>query len=157
MADFDLQVDGLQLIEEELKKLEDDVDNPITWYAGTNVFYSVYLEFGTSKMDPRTFMRPALNEARSGVDAFIRRHTNTDPETIDDVNEYIQTLAFAFESRIKGIITQKNIIDTGRLRASILAVPVDPSQLPSVEDFDNRQTTFDPDEGRQVVDIEVDV
>lgn len=31
-------------------------------YVGTNVEYAPYIEFGTSKMDPRPYLRPAVND-----------------------------------------------------------------------------------------------
>lgn len=106
-------------------------------------------------MDPRLAFRPALNVARANPDQFIRQNTNTTPEEIDDVNEYIRALAFAFERRIKEIITIKDIIDTGTYRASVVAVPTDPSDLPTVEDFDG--DNINPDAGRQMVSREIEI
>lgn len=33
--------------------------------VGTDVHYAIYLEFGTRRMRPRPFLRPALNAART--------------------------------------------------------------------------------------------
>lgn len=75
--------------------------------------------------DPIPFFRPAVNEVRlQGVDGFIRHNTRKDIEDIDSTRELLQTLAFALEGRIKEIITQKGLVDTGNLRASVSAVPI---------------------------------
>lgn len=36
------------------------------WRVGTNVEYALYLEFGTRRMAPRPFLRPAAEKVRNG-------------------------------------------------------------------------------------------
>ena len=97
----------------------------------------LFLEFGTSKMDPRPFFRPAIRDVQSkGVDGFIESVTETTVDEIESAEELVQTVAFGLERKIKQIITRKGIIDTGTLRASVAAIPVaDVSALPTEADF----------------------
>jgi hypothetical protein len=96
-----------------------------------------YLEFGTSKMDPKPFFQPAINEARiEGIRGFIRHNTDISLSQIDTLDQLLAVLALALERRVKEIITRKGLIDTGTLRASVLAVPGgDPSVLPDETEF----------------------
>lgn len=38
--------------------------SPGRWRVGTNVEYAIFLEWGTRKMAPRPFMRPAVEKSR---------------------------------------------------------------------------------------------
>jgi len=137
MADFSLNLDGLDEALRELEGLEGDVSTLATFTVGTGVSYSVFLEFGTSKMDAKPFFRPAINEVRTqGVDGFIARNTRTSVEALPDADAVLRVLALALERRIKEIITEKSLIDTGTLRASVVAVRGgDPSRLPDEGDL----------------------
>jgi phage protein, HK97 gp10 family len=143
MSDFSLELEGIDDAIEELERVEDTVETRAQFTVGTAVFYSRFIEAGTSKMDARPFFQPALTEVRAeGVDGFIRANTRTSVDDLDDFEQVLQVLALALERRIKEIITAKGIIDTGTLRASITAVRGDdPSKLPDVSDFDG----FDSD------------
>jgi hypothetical protein len=137
VIDLDLNLDGLEAAINRLNELEDDVETLATYTIGTGVSYAVYLEFGTSQMDAKPFFRPAINEVRiQGVDGFIAHNTKTTVGALPDADAVIKTLAFALERRIKEIITDKDLIDTGTLRASVLAVRSDtPSVLPGEDEF----------------------
>ena len=37
-------------------------------YAGSSVYYAIYQEFGTRKMKPQPFMRPAIEQVTKGTD-----------------------------------------------------------------------------------------
>lgn len=134
---LELNLDGLEAAINRLDELEDDVETLTTYTVGTAVEYSVYLEFGTSKMDAKPYFRPAINEVRAqGVDGFIAHNTRTSVETLPDADAVIRVLALALERRVKEIITEKGLIDTGTLRASIVAVRGgDPSVLPGEGEF----------------------
>lgn len=137
MSDWSLGLDGLEAAISRLEELESDVETLSAYTVGTGVEYSVYLEFGTSKMDAKPFFRPAINEIRiQGVEGFIRHNTRTTADRLETADDVIRVLALALERRVKEIITQKGLIDTGTLRASIVAVRgVDPSALPTEGDF----------------------
>jgi hypothetical protein len=143
MTDFSLDLDGIESAIEELERVQDTVETRAKFTVGTAVFYSRFVEAGTSKMDARPFFQPALAEVRAeGVDGFIRSNTRTSVDDLDDFTQVLQVLALALERRIKEIITAKGIIDTGTLRASIVAVRGDdPSELPGADEFEG----FDSD------------
>jgi hypothetical protein len=135
--DLTLELQGLEQALARLEELEEDVETLSTYTVGTGVEYAVYLEFGTSKMDAKPFVRPTINEVRiQGVDGFIAHNTKTTVDAQESLNDVIRILAFAMERRMKEIITQKGLIETGTLRASIVAVRGgDPSALPSSDDL----------------------
>lgn len=137
MAELNLDLDGLEETYEALDRLEDRWTGGGRWVVGTGVEYAIYLEFGTRHMDPKPFLRPAVTELQRGVGQFIRANTNTTLEEIDDVEELLRTIAFGLERRIKEIITQKGLVATGTLRASVSALPLaDANMLPTAEDVD---------------------
>jgi len=88
-------------------------------------------------MDAKPFFRPAISEVRSrGVEGFIAENTGTTVEAQEDAADVLEILALALERRIKEIITDKGLIDTGTLRASVVAVRgADPSKLPVEDDL----------------------
>jgi hypothetical protein len=122
MSDFSLNFDGVEELDVEFGERAEDWTGGGTAYAGTAVNYAVYVEFGTSKMDPRPYLRPAVSEAKSDLEEFIDENTNTTARSITSASDLVQTVALALERRVKEIITEKGIIDTGTLRASIRAV-----------------------------------
>jgi len=126
MADFDVEVEGFRRVLESLEDIQSDLRGAGTVTIGTGVEYAVYLEFGTSDMDPKPFFRPALAELRvQGVEGFLRSNTNLSAEQIDELDTLVDAVGLALERRIKEIITKKSLIDTGTLRASVLAIPGD--------------------------------
>ena len=154
MSDWELELEGLRNVVESLNDLEAAVETDRTVTVGSGVEYSVYLELGTSDMDPKPFFRPALGELRAnGVAGFVREHTRTTVEALGSADQVVAALALALERRIKEIITRKGLIDTGTLRASVLAVPGDnPSALPGEGEFSgfDSDTPAPPRAGRAV-------
>lgn len=118
-----VDVRGEAALFEELDELADDFSDAGDWVVGTAVEYAAANEFGTATRDARPFFRPALSELRGDVAGFIDDNSQTDIDEIDSGDELVATVAFALERRIKEIVTRKGIVDTGTLRASILAVP----------------------------------
>ena len=89
-----------------------------TWVVGTRVEYSVYLEFGTSRMPPYPFMRPAVEHVMSNeADAIA--------DQADSVGEVISGIAKAIERRAKHYATTGvppgPDVQSGTLRSSIQA------------------------------------
>jgi hypothetical protein len=169
-----VEVNGLDDVFDELEELQDDYGRDgEDWQVGTNVEYAIYLEFGSSShviqgnpllyfeneegqliskeqvkhpgTDPQPFFRPAANEVRlQGPGGFIRHNTKRDPEEIGSTREFVATLAFALQRRMQEIITDKGLIDTGNLRASVRATPVgDVSNLPDASEV-NPNEVFNP-------------
>jgi len=147
MSDFDFDLSGVQAAEQDFRDEIDDWTGGGAAYVGSAVEYGVYLEFGTSKMNPKPFFRPVLADARQDVAAFIDDNTNTTVRAIDSAEELVETLALAIERRVKELITQKGLIDTGTLRASIVAVR-SPASLPDEDDLPSGQN-IPPSAGRR--------
>lgn len=80
-----------------------------TWVVGTNVEYSVYVEFGTYKMAAQPYLRPAVEAARRRFDSFLSNAPNLD--------KAIERIALFIEREAK----RRCPVDTGNLRASIRA------------------------------------
>ena len=137
MADFEVELEGFRRVLDALDDISNDLRGAGTVTVGTGVSYSVFLEFGTRDMDPKPFFRPALAELRvQGVDDFIRSNTRLSAEQIGDLDGLVTVVGLALERRIKEIITAKGLIDTGTLRASVVAVRgTDPSELPTEGDL----------------------
>lgn len=162
MADFSLSLDGLAELEAALDELEGDLESSREVIVGTGVSYSIYLESGTRHMDPKPFFGPAINEVRTqGVERFVEDNTNLSVEALDTLDQLVAVLGLALERRIKEIITQKGLIDTGTLRASVVAVPgTDPSALPTESDLSGftADSPAPPTAGRAVTEtVEVDL
>jgi hypothetical protein len=148
MATFDVSTSGFDALEERLNALEERVTDTASWVVGTRVEYAVYLEFGTRHMDPKPFLRPAVQEAKTNTAGFIRKNTKLTLADIDSAEELVQTLALALERRIKEIITEKDLIETGTLRASIAAVPSGQRDaVPTADDIDFNENDNPVDAG----------
>jgi len=159
MSNFDFDISGLEAHQEELRdEAETWSQSSGTWHVGSAVEYGIYLEFGTSDMDPKPFFRPALAEAERDLSAFVRDNTETTLEEVDGPRRLVAIIAYALERRVKEIITEKGLIDTGVLRASVLAVPTSPDVLPDAEDFDVPESGSLPaNAGRRLVQQEIEV
>jgi hypothetical protein len=119
----------------ELRNNAEEWSEPARYYVGTNVEYAIYLEYGTSKMDPKPFFRPVIAEARRDLNAFIRDNTDFKGQNIDSPDKLVKVVAFAIERRVKEVITEKGLIDTGAMRASVRATKA-PGELPDAEEVD---------------------
>jgi len=139
MADFETELESFERVLESLNDIERQLDPGEPVVVGTAVSYSVFLEFGTSDMDPKPFFRPALAELRvKGIEGFIEESgilRTAEFSDIEDAGEVVDALALALERRIKEIITEKGLIDTGTLRASIVAVSGTAANLPEESEF----------------------
>jgi hypothetical protein len=161
MTDFSLDLNGIEQAIDEIDETIEELQTAQRYVVGTGVEYAIYLEGGTSKMDAKPFFQPAINEVRiQGVDGFIRHNTRTSVEQLDTTAQVLRVLAVALERRVKEIITQKSLIDTGTLRASVLAVPgADPSALPDEGEFSgfDSDNPAPPTAGRAVASETIDI
>lgn len=133
MSDFDFELDGVGSLQEEFGDRIDDWSDGGSVYVGTAVEYSLYVEMGTSKMDPKPFFRPALAELTADIEGFIDTHTSASVDTMTSAEELVETIGLALERRVKEIITEKGLIDTGTLRVSVRSVDTE-GELLAAED-----------------------
>lgn len=55
------------------KKVTASTDEENTVFVGTNVYYAPYVEFGTSKMTPKPFLKPAVEQHISEYKNIIKK------------------------------------------------------------------------------------
>ena len=161
MAEFEVELEGFRRVLDALDDISDDLRGAGTVTVGTGVSYGIFLELGTRDMDPKPFFRPALAELRvQGVSGFIETNTKLSVEQIEELNDLVSVVGLALERRIKEIIAAKGLIDTGTLRASVVAVEgASPSKLPTEGDLSgfSSESPAPPSAGRAVARDTVEV
>lgn len=132
MSNFDIELDDAA-VRESLRQLKRDYTSRREYKVGSNVEYSVYLEFGTRDMPPYPFVRPAIREFEAGPDQFVRKHTGVEVDEIESADRIVQVIAFAFETAISqnananapdrspGTDPEHPVVQTGTLVNSIQA------------------------------------
>lgn len=81
----------------------------VEYVVGTNVEYSVYVEYGTSSQQAQPYMRPALERAIRDFDTYAN--------SADSPKELVEKLALRVEREAKEEVP----VDTSTLRNSIEA------------------------------------
>lgn len=81
------------------------------WVVGSPVEYSVYQEFGTSRMPAQPHFRPAIESTEAQMARFATQASGLD--------EFIKLTALHLEGEAKS----RAPVDTGKLRASYTAQP----------------------------------
>jgi len=120
---FEADLSGFDRLRQTLREEIADAETTVDYVVGSGVEYSVFLEFGTEDMDPKPFVRPAVDEVESRLSQIA-----DDADTADGL---VTKVALALEREIKQTITRKGLIDTGTLRASVTAIRDGvPSDLP---------------------------
>jgi hypothetical protein len=139
VVDIDLDLDGVQGLQERINDLEDRYDQDPIYAVGTNVEYGVYLEFGTEDMPAYSWFRPAIREFERDPEGFIQ--DTTDFAGVDEINttkEMVEAVATGLANRMKDNVNAQDPTgdrspgthpdhpkrDTGNLTASIQAVRI---------------------------------
>lgn len=110
---------GLSEVVSDFEGLKAAGTGTAVYKVGTHVEYAVHLEFGTSRMPPYPFMRPAVQDLMgSGVGDKLADHAS-------NVDHLVQLIAMWLESRMKhyastGVPPGPNV-RTGNLKGSIRA------------------------------------
>lgn len=84
--------------------------NSRSWIIGTNVEYSVYVEFGTSNMDAQPYLFRAADDVMRHAQRIWKRWSG-------GLEGYLKELAL----RIERLAKKYCPVDTGNLRASLKA------------------------------------
>jgi len=138
MVDVDLSLDGASELQASFEELEARAEDPDTFVVGTNTEYAVYLEFGTRKMQPYPFFRPAINQFKANPKDFITDNTGyTDIEEIPTADALVEAVAAALQTKMEANASADSSAmrspgtdpshpkrDTGNLVASINATRV---------------------------------
>lgn len=85
-------------------------ESPADWVVGTNVKYSLYVEFGTSSQKAQPYLRPALAKVKRNIGRIV--------SSASSLNEALRNAALAIEAEAKRLVP----VDTGTLKGSIKAV-----------------------------------
>lgn len=116
-----IEVRGVDDLLSDFKSATDVVGGDPMWVVGTHVEYAVYLEFGTSKMPPYPFLRPA-------VEYVMTNEANAIADNADSVDAVVGGIALAIERHAKRYATTGvppgPDVQTGNLRSSIRAEKV---------------------------------
>lgn len=108
---FATQVIGAGAIIDKFEAMQHDLGT-VKYVVGTNVNYSVHVEFGTSRMQAQPYLRPAVEHvARNAQNIF---------DKADSLTAAIAEIALEIEKEAKRLCP----VDTGNLRASIKAEKV---------------------------------
>lgn len=129
-----IQTAGLAQLIGVLGEMRDAAESEVPWWVGTVVVYAPFLEFGTAKMMARPFWKPAvLQVAREMVGRGVKARRVAQQEdgrklyslimTGKEDSSFTRELAFRLERAVKQQIRRKGLIDTGNLRASVMAAP----------------------------------
>lgn len=116
MSGWGVQLLGLGNILAALDNLELAVEGDTIYVTGSNVEYSVYLEFGTSKMAARPAMRKAISTVGRNVGSIVSGASSEE--------EAVKLVALAIEREWKQNIVDMDIIDTGNYLNSVRAEKV---------------------------------
>jgi len=111
---FEADLSGFDRLRQTLREEIAGAETTVDYVVGSGVEYSVYLELGTEDMDPKPFVRPAVDEVESRLSQIA--------DDADTADELVTKVALALEREIKQTITEKGLIDTGTLRASVTAI-----------------------------------
>jgi hypothetical protein len=133
VTEIDIDV-GLGSVLEAIDDLQERyAGGGATWVVGTRVEYAIYVNFGTRNQDPQPFFSAAIAEAQTDLAGFVASNTRTTLGQADSADELVQTVALALERRMKELAP----VDTGTLRASIAAVPLEAAgRLPDADEIE---------------------
>ena len=92
------------------------------WWVGTIVEYAIYQHFGTRYIQGRQFFTAAINELSEelGLQTMSEEMLFS---LISDDADFVATLAFELERRVKQKIIEMGVFDQGNLHASVAAAP----------------------------------
>jgi len=122
MASFALTATGFDDVLGLFRNISTRFDGNTVYLVGPTVEYAVYLELGTSKMEARPFVRPAAERVQSDF-GLVSQFVDGGVLEVGEAG-LVEATALAVEAEIVRIITQKNLIDTGAMRASVTTVEV---------------------------------
>lgn len=94
MTRIDVDLEGVQSMQETIDDLRDRYEDDATWVVGTNVEYGVYLEFGTRDMQPYPWLFPAARHVMASKADRLADES-------DSTEELVRKVAHAIERQAK--------------------------------------------------------
>jgi len=120
MASLALTVTGFDDVLGLFKDISTRFDGDTVYLVGPTVKYAVHVELGTSKMEARPFVRPAAERVQSDF-GLVSQFVDGGVLEVGEAG-LVEATALAVEAEIVRIITEKGLIDTGAMRASVTTV-----------------------------------
>jgi len=100
MVDIELDL-NTATVEANIDELKERFEGETVYVVGTNVEYGVFLEFGTEKMPPYPFFRPAIREFKANPERLIRRHTGfTSIDEIPNEDTLVKAVATSLSEQM---------------------------------------------------------
>lgn len=115
MSGWGVRIAGISAAQQAIKNVEVRYSGGAAYVVGPTAEYSVYVELGTSRMPARPFVRPAAERVQQNLRFYVDRFAD-DPENEDAV---LRAVAVGVQEEIQRVITEKGLIDTGNMRASV--------------------------------------
>lgn len=112
MAKNGAKMTGVASLTAAVDDVADRWGTSVTYSAGSNVEYSIEVEYGTSHMAAQPYLRPAAEQTRRELPAIVN--------SADSLEEAVQRASLRVEQIAKEVVP----VDTGRLRSSIEAKKV---------------------------------
>jgi len=100
-------VTGVQQTMQLLTNIEAQFGSDALYIVGPTAKYGVFVERGTSTMEPQPYLEPALRSVAADIDEVTAGLTGT--------NEMIRAIALEVQTRARA----RAPVDTGNLRSSI--------------------------------------
>lgn len=129
-----LRLIGLNALRQTLMGVVDEARRRKSrWWVGSVTIYAPFHEFGTVRLPPRPFFRPAqraLARRAGGVAMAMARESRgagmLQLIVTSEEDGYVARLSFELERLVKQWIRIRGLIDTGNMRASFVAAPTLP-------------------------------
>lgn len=101
MTDIDLDVENHLEVREALADIEDDWSDAPAFEIHNDAEYAPYLEYGTRKMPPYPFFRPAINEYMAGPNALVRKQQGVGLSDASTVDELVYLLTVSLNQQVQ--------------------------------------------------------
>lgn len=98
---------GVGSLTNAIDGIKDRWTTSVSYSVGTNVSYSIHVEYGTSEMAAQPYLRPAAEQAKRDVPAIAAGS--------DSIDQTVQRVALRVEDIAKRVVP----VDSGNLRSSI--------------------------------------
>jgi len=112
MSDIDLDLLGANELQVEFDRLKEAGESDRAYVVGSNVEYGVFLEFGTRKMPPYSWFRPAVREFKANPEDFITDNTGyTSVDEIPSTDALVDAVANALVNQMENNVSAGSSVD----------------------------------------------
>lgn len=119
MGGWGMRLSGYNVVESTFKEAMIRFKGDTAYVVGPTVQYAVYVDQGTENMRARPFAEPAAERVKADPEHYAEMLANSAGVDISTQSGFVRALALAVEMEMKRIITTKEAVDTGQMRASV--------------------------------------